>query len=217
MTLIDKATKAELSELYRAPDRFYHGLSHVEALLALAGEHRAVLADPEAVEAAICFHDAIYDSTKRTMKKEAPNLPSSICRARSSRSSSSASAKMIEATKTHQVPDFADESAARTCGTLPRHGSFHPRCTPGEFDAYERAVMAGVWLGEEAAWRSAAVSKNFLAARTFSTPKLSAKAMSNGRAKTSPARSRGWPRLRGQPLATGLRHGIHCFSYGFLG
>ena len=62
--LIDPAMKAELSALYRAPDRHYHGLSHIEALLALAQEYRTALSDPDAVEAAIWFHDAIYDSRR---------------------------------------------------------------------------------------------------------------------------------------------------------
>ncbi|TIU16813.1 MAG: hypothetical protein E5W49_21400, partial [Mesorhizobium sp.] len=60
--LIDEPLKHELSALYRAEGRHYHSLAHIEAMLALAGHYHASLHDPEAVEAAIWFHDAIYDS-----------------------------------------------------------------------------------------------------------------------------------------------------------
>ncbi|TJX20276.1 MAG: hypothetical protein E5W21_34370, partial [Mesorhizobium sp.] len=60
--LIDEPLKSELSALYRATDRRYHGLAHIEAMLELAADYRRLLHDPEAVEAAIWFHDAIYDS-----------------------------------------------------------------------------------------------------------------------------------------------------------
>ncbi|TIR62631.1 MAG: hypothetical protein E5X28_03575, partial [Mesorhizobium sp.] len=60
--LIDDALKSELAALYQTADRDYHGLPHIEAMLALAAEHRHLLDDPEAVEAAIWFHDAVYDS-----------------------------------------------------------------------------------------------------------------------------------------------------------
>ncbi|RVD62485.1 hypothetical protein EN750_21345, partial [Mesorhizobium sp. M7A.F.Ca.ET.027.03.2.1] len=60
--LIDDALKSELLALYRAPGRHYHNLSHIEAMLALAGDCRELLGDPQAIEAAIWFHDAVYDS-----------------------------------------------------------------------------------------------------------------------------------------------------------
>ncbi|TKB23252.1 MAG: hypothetical protein E5W69_08745, partial [Mesorhizobium sp.] len=61
-TLMDETLKRELSALYEAEDRHYHDLGHIEAMLALANDYKALLHDPEAVEAAIWFHDAIYDS-----------------------------------------------------------------------------------------------------------------------------------------------------------
>ena len=57
--LLDAALKGELAALYRAPERHYHGLSHIEALLALVQAYRPAVTDPEAVEAAIWFHDAV--------------------------------------------------------------------------------------------------------------------------------------------------------------
>ncbi|TIP06758.1 MAG: hypothetical protein E5X72_00790 [Mesorhizobium sp.] len=72
--MIDEALKSELAALYSTEDRHYHDLSHIEAMLALADEYRGLLDDPQAVEAAIWFHDAIYDSRakddgKRTLDR----------------------------------------------------------------------------------------------------------------------------------------------------
>ena len=59
---MDEALKNELSALYSAPSRHYHGMDHIRALLDLARQYRVEMADPEAVEAAIWFHDVVYDS-----------------------------------------------------------------------------------------------------------------------------------------------------------
>ncbi len=63
MTLISEPVRAELVFAYRAPDRHYHDLRHIEALLSLADACAGVITDREVVEAAIWFHDAIYDTS----------------------------------------------------------------------------------------------------------------------------------------------------------
>jgi predicted metal-dependent HD superfamily phosphohydrolase len=165
MPLIDNDLKADLTARYRAPDRFYHGLSHVEALLALAGEHRAVLADPEAVEAAIWFHDAIYDSTKKDNEEQSAKLAVERLSGKVEPERLQRIVKMIEATKTHQVPDFADEGARRDAALFLDMDLSILGAPPAEFDAYERAVRLEYGWVEEEAWRvgRAAVLKNFLA------------------------------------------------------
>ncbi|TIU73585.1 MAG: hypothetical protein E5W15_07330, partial [Mesorhizobium sp.] len=72
--LIDEALKSELAALYSAEDRHYHGLPHIEAMLALADEYRGLLDDPQAVEAAIWFHDAIYDSRAKDNEAKSAQL-----------------------------------------------------------------------------------------------------------------------------------------------
>src|ERR1700682_6124326 len=64
MSLISSAVRAELAQTYQAPDRHYHDLRHIEALLRLARDHAEALSDRDAVEAAIWFHDAIYDTRR---------------------------------------------------------------------------------------------------------------------------------------------------------
>lgn len=47
---------------YTAPDRHYHNLRHIDACLRLLDSVRGLAVRPDAIELAIWFHDAIYDS-----------------------------------------------------------------------------------------------------------------------------------------------------------
>ncbi|MCV3241297.1 hypothetical protein [Mesorhizobium sp. ZC-5] len=164
MTLIDKATRAKLSALYRAPDRHYHGLSHIEALLALCDRHRAALKDAEAVEAAIWFHDAIYDSTRKDNELKSAELAITQLSGKVEPERLHRIANMIEATATHQVPDFADEAARRDAALFLDMDLSILGAPAAEFDAYEQAVRLEYGWVEEQAWRAgrAAVLKKFL-------------------------------------------------------
>lgn len=48
---------------YEEPQRKYHTLQHLTECLALLSHHRQMAAEPAEVEAALWFHDAIYDVT----------------------------------------------------------------------------------------------------------------------------------------------------------
>lgn len=56
------AVWSELLRHYSEPQRAYHNLSHVEALLRRAEQQRAHIQQIETVEFAIWFHDVIYDT-----------------------------------------------------------------------------------------------------------------------------------------------------------
>ena len=167
--LIDDRLKAELSALYRAPGRHYHGLAHVEALLALAREYRADLADPQAVEAAIWFHDAIYDSRRsdneaRSAALAAGKLAPGVEPARLSRI-----AAMIEATATHALPGLGDEAATRDAAFFLDMDLSILGAPAAAFDSYEAAVRREyAWVDDEA-WAAgrAAVLRKFLARPTI--------------------------------------------------
>jgi predicted metal-dependent HD superfamily phosphohydrolase len=164
MSLVDDTLKAELSAFYRAPGRHYHGLSHIEALLTLAGKHRAVLADPEAVEAAIWFHDAIYDSARRDNEARSAELAAERLTGQVEPERLRRIMRMIEATATHQVPDFADEKARRDAALFLDMDLSILGAATAEFDAYEHAVRLEYAWVDEAAWRAGrtAVLRNFL-------------------------------------------------------
>lgn len=55
----------QLTDHYQEAHRAYHGLAHIEALLAGQRAHHALIQDHEAVTLAIWFHDVIYDTSRQ--------------------------------------------------------------------------------------------------------------------------------------------------------
>ncbi len=164
MSLIDDALKTELTVLYTAPDRHYHGLAHIEALLALARQHVSHLSDPAAVEAAIWFHDAIYESTRGDNEERSAQFAVQKLAARVAPDRIERIRKMIEATHTHQVPDTGDEAANRDAALFLDMDLSILGAPDERFDAYEKAVRQEYAWVAEPSWRSgrAAVLKGFL-------------------------------------------------------
>ncbi|UCI23644.1 hypothetical protein [Mesorhizobium sp. B2-8-5] len=163
--LIDEALKSELAALYQAADRHYHGLAHIEAMLALASEYRHLLDDPEAVEAAIWFHDAIYDSRAKDNEAKCAELAEKRLAGRANPHRLACIAAMINATATHQLPPFRDEDALNDAALLLDMDLAILGARPAVFDAYEKAVRREYGWVEEPMWRAgrAAVLKSFLA------------------------------------------------------
>ena len=167
--LIEGELKNELSALYRAPGRHYHGLAHVEALLALAREYLADLADRQAVEAAIWFHDAIYDSRRSDNEARSAALAAAKLAPRVEPARLSRITAMIEATATHVLPDLGDEAATRDAAFFLDMDLSILGAPQSAFDSYEAGVRREyAWVGDEA-WRSgrAAVLRKFLARPTI--------------------------------------------------
>jgi hypothetical protein len=73
MTLVDADARA-LRQLYNEPTRHYHNNAHIEDLLGQLAQHHNAFDDPETVEAAIWFHDAIYDSTAKDNEAQSAAL-----------------------------------------------------------------------------------------------------------------------------------------------
>ncbi len=161
---IDGGLKRELSALYGGAERHYHGLAHVEALLALARDHRADLSDPEAVEAAIWFHDAVYDSRAKDNEARSAELARERLAGRLEPARVERIAAMILATATHEAPHFADAGAARDAALFLDMDLSVLGAAPEVFDAYEAAVRREYAWVPEAAWTSgrAAVLRTFL-------------------------------------------------------
>jgi predicted metal-dependent HD superfamily phosphohydrolase len=162
--LIGAALKTELSALYRQPGRHYHGLAHIEALLMLVREHRAEIADPQAVEAAVWFHDAVYDSRRsdneaRSAALAAEKLASRVDPARLARI-----VAMIEATATHALPDLGNEAANGDAALFLDMDLSILGAPKGAFDSYEAAVRREYAWVDDKAWRSGrtAVLRKFL-------------------------------------------------------
>ncbi|RVD59523.1 hypothetical protein EN828_10125 [Mesorhizobium sp. M2D.F.Ca.ET.185.01.1.1] len=164
-SLIDEALKKELSVLYQAGDRHYHSLAHIQAMLALASEYRHLLDDPQAVEAAIWFHDAIYDSRAKDNEAKSAELAEKKLAGRASPHRIARIAAMINATATHQLPPLRDEGALNDAALLLDMDLAILGAEPAVFDAYEKAVRLEYGWVEEPMWRAgrSAVLKSFLA------------------------------------------------------
>jgi predicted metal-dependent HD superfamily phosphohydrolase len=162
--LIDGALKNELSALYQAADRHYHNLTHIKAMLALADEYRGLLDDPDAVEAAIWFHDAIYDSRAKDNEAKSAEMAEKRLAGRASSERLARIVAMINATATHQLPALGDEKALNDAALLLDMDLAILGAEPDAFDAYEKAVRLEYGWVEEPMWRAgrAAVLKSFL-------------------------------------------------------
>ncbi|TPJ48406.1 hypothetical protein [Mesorhizobium sp. B2-7-1] len=163
--LIDDALKCELAALYQAADRHYHSLAHIEAMLALASEYRRLLDDPQAVEAAIWFHDAIYDSRAKDNEAKSAELAEKSLAGRVDPHRLARIAALINATATHQLPPFRDAHALNDAALLLDMDLAILGAEPAAFDAYEKAVRLEYGWVEEPMWRAgrSAVLQNFLA------------------------------------------------------
>jgi predicted metal-dependent HD superfamily phosphohydrolase len=168
MSLIPAPVRAELVTAYSAPDRHYHGLAHIEALLRLADVNATTIADHDAVEAAIWFHDAVYDTRRKDNEEKSAELalarlagivaPDRIARI----------AAMIRATADHAVPNFGDgapESVARDCALFLDFDLAILGSPGAEFAAYEAAVRREYSWVSEPLWIAGrrAVLEHFLA------------------------------------------------------
>jgi predicted metal-dependent HD superfamily phosphohydrolase len=153
MTLISEKVRQELCDMYSAPDRFYHGLAHVEALLAALDKHHLRFNDPEAVEAAIWFHDCIYDTRAKDSERRSAEL--AVARLASTVTSARLwnIRDMIEATATHTVPASLDPPARSDLILFLDMDLSILGAEEAEFDSYERSVRKEyAWVTDEA-WR----------------------------------------------------------------
>jgi len=140
MSLITPAMRAELGRAYAASGRHYHGLRHIETLLGLARQHADAIADPDAVEAAIWFHDAIYDTRRKDNEEKSAELAEARLAGTAAPERVARIAAMIRATAGHAVPDFGDPSAASDCALFLDMDLAILGSPPAEFEDYEQAV-----------------------------------------------------------------------------
>ena len=129
--LVDAALKRRLTPLYAAAERHYHGLAHIEALRRLAARLRAELNDPAAVDAAIWFHDAVYDSRRADNEEKSAALAAAWLAGRAAPVRLARIVAMIKATAGHELPALDSAAAQGRCRPLPRHGSGDPRGVAG--------------------------------------------------------------------------------------
>lgn len=152
--LVDAALQARLAVLYGEPGRHYHTLAHIAALLAIAARHRGTLADAAAVDAAIWFHDAIYDSRRNDNEARSAGLAVEWLAGRTTAARLARIAALIEATATHTIPDFPDTVDPGDAALFLDMDLSILGAAPAEFDAYEAAVRREYAWVDEASWRA---------------------------------------------------------------
>ena len=160
-----------LRRCYAEPHRHYHALAHVEALLRWLARYQTLALDRASIDAAIWFHDAVYDTRRQD------NEPGSAAMAAKALGAIGWSAAAIErvvtlvlATQHHQA-DPADRDAwlfldldLSVLGQSAAH-----------YAAYAHAVRAEYAWVEEPAYQSGhtRVLKGFLAReQLYRTPVL---------------------------------------------
>jgi predicted metal-dependent HD superfamily phosphohydrolase len=153
MTLISEPIHAELARAYAAPGRHYHGLRHIEALLGLADAHTDAIVDRDAVEAAIWFHDAIYDTRRHDNEDRSADLATAHLAGTATPDRVARIAAMIRATAGHRVPDFGDASATQDCALFLDMDLAILGAPATDFDVYEAAVRREYDWVSEPQWR----------------------------------------------------------------
>jgi predicted metal-dependent HD superfamily phosphohydrolase len=167
MTILSEPVRQELSELYNVEGRYYHGLSHVESLLSLLDECRESheFLDIDAVEAAIWFHDAIYDSkSKDNELKSAELAVARLSESISDKERLDRIYHMILATATHTVPGFTDPRARADAALFLDMDLSILGADTATFNAYEVAVREEYNWATDEQWRAGrtAVLRSFL-------------------------------------------------------
>jgi len=165
MTLITGPMRAELVSAYTAPGRYYHDLRHIETLVGLADARADVIADRDAVEAAIWFHDAIYDTRRNDNEERSAALAAARLADATGEDRIARIVAMIRATAGHALPGFADAAAKRDCALFLDMDLAILGSPQADFDAYEVAVRREYDWVTEPQWKRGrrAVLAGFLA------------------------------------------------------
>jgi predicted metal-dependent HD superfamily phosphohydrolase len=153
MTLISEPLRAELVAVYSAPDRHYHGLRHIETLLGLADACAGVIADRDAVEAAIWFHDALYDPRRSDNEEQSALLAVERLAGTAESGRIERIADMIRATAGHALPEMASAEARQDCALFLDMDLAILGSPAADFDVYEAEVRREYGWVSDAQWR----------------------------------------------------------------
>ena len=141
-----KAVFADLYTRYTAADRRYHDIHHIRECLRLFDTVRALASQPDAIELAIWFHDAIYDSHKSDNEASSASLAqSALMRLGVPRATRQSVCDLILATQ-HNAPPADTDAAMLVDIDLSILGQPAPI-----FDAYEAGVrFEYAWVTDSA-------------------------------------------------------------------
>ena len=153
---------ADIEGRYSRPDRFYHTLAHVAAMLrtvSVLQRHEAAV-DPAAVQFAVWFHDATYDARAADNEEKSAEYAAVTLDALGVPEHRSRTVqRLILATKMHQA-----EMEDKDCQTLLDADLAVLGASFAEYEAYTQAVRREYAWVSEPAWRAgrARVLESFL-------------------------------------------------------
>ncbi len=138
---------------YAEPHRAYHGQRHIDILLGLFADIRAMLHCPEAVELAIWYHDAVYEPLSKDNETASAALlraelgglvdPAVLERAHA----------MVLATRTHALPQGLCGAEASDCAYFLDMDLAILGAEPAIFAWYDAAIRREYRAVPDAEWR----------------------------------------------------------------
>lgn len=147
------AVEAELKTAYQAPGRAYHNWNHI---LYLLGEFHRLAAQwrkSAAVEAAIYWHDAIYDPTSNTNEADSAALMVERLQGRADLQLISDANDLILATASHDVPQDMGDDLAKDCALFLDMDMSILGADPDLFDTYDQAIREEYIMIPDAIYR----------------------------------------------------------------
>jgi predicted metal-dependent HD superfamily phosphohydrolase len=124
----------QLQQAYQTPDRHYHNNHHIVDCLTTFQKFRHLATEPSAVEIAIWFHDAIYDSRASDNEERSAQWAQDYLQSVGAGPKMIAQiVQMILATKTHQALDPNSQILVDIDLTI-------LSASPEVFEAYDRAI-----------------------------------------------------------------------------
>ena len=141
-----RAVFHDLYARYTAADRRYHDIHHIDDCLQLFDTVRALALQPDAIEFAIWFHDAIYDSRKSDNEASSASLAdSALAQLGVPRATRQSVCDLIIATQ-HNAPPADPDAALLVDIDLSILGQ-----PATKFDAYEAGVrFEYAWVTDSA-------------------------------------------------------------------
>ncbi len=136
----------DLARRYAEPERAYHTLTHIGAMLAVVDEFAGAAKDPLVLRLAVWFHDAVYD-TRRTDNEEesARYAAQTLQTAALPLPTLAAVERLILATKTHEAAPDDGDAALLLDADLAVLGA-----APDDYDHYAQAICHEyAWVAED--------------------------------------------------------------------
>ena len=149
------ATRLEaLRTRYADPARAYHGQRHIDMLLALHAELRQHLIAPDAVEAAIWYHDAIYLPLNSHNERDCAALLRADLHGLADPSLIETAATLVLATSSHAIPPGIAPAIAADCAWFLDMDLSILGADPAIFAWYNAAIRIEYAAVPEAEWRA---------------------------------------------------------------